>query len=512
MSLERDVTTVGSATLLSRLLAFVRDMGIAAVLGAGVAADAFFAALQIPNLARRLLAEGALNSAFVPTWLRIKEREGEAGAWRFAQDAGLATLVVAAAVVALGLILAPIVIRLVAPGFEPGGPRQLLAAGYLQLLLPYAGIAAFVAVLAAVLNAEGRVGAASLGVVVFNGAVLAALALIVVFLPDSPTAIGTVLCNAVVVAGFAQFAVTGFAVWRLMRRVGRLPARPGGDVRRFFARAVPGVFAAGVPQLTLIVGAMVASAAPNAVSWLYYANRLYELPLGVISVAIASVMVPLIALSLRVPEEEAFAAAQSRACELALGLSLPAAAALGVLATPIAGVLFERGAFGAPDTQAVAAALAAMCAGLPGHALDKVLAAVAFAHEDTRTPMLTGVAALAVAALAALALFPAFGHVGVAAAIALAGWTSPLVLAVLLGRRGWLRIDATGRHRLPRIMAATLGMAVAVALLWLALAPAGRLVSLAVVVPAGLLGYAGLLHLLGVVRLADLVAAMRKSV
>jgi putative peptidoglycan lipid II flippase len=520
MSLTRDVTTVGSATLVSRLLAFVRDMGIAAVLGAGVASDAFFAALQIPNLARRLLAEGALNAAFVPMWLRIKDSEGEIGAWRFAQRIAGAMLVLAGAAVGLGLVFAPTVIRLIAPGFETGDERHALAAAYLQLILPYVGIASIVAILAAVLNAEGRVGAASLGVVAFNGIMLAALAFIIAFAPGTPAAIGATLCHAVVIAGLVQFVVTGWAVWRLMRTFRRAASQPAatstpaptGDVYRFFAQAIPGVFAAGVPQLTLIIGAMVASASPNAVSWLYYANRLYELPLGVVSVAVSSVMVPLIAASLRTRDDATFAGAQSRAYEIALGLALPAAAALGVLAMPIAGVLFERGAFGPQDTQAVASALAAMCAGLPGHALDKVLGAVAFAHEDTRTPMVTAGASLGAAAVAAIALFPAFGLVGIATAIALAGWTGAIALAVVLGRRGWLRIDPQGRRRLPRIAAATIGMAVGLILLHGALAPAGRLVSLVLLIPAGLVGYGALLHVLGVARIPDLVAAIRKTV
>jgi hypothetical protein len=147
---------------------------------------------------------------------------------------------------------------------------------------------------------------------------------------------------------------------------------------------VPGLVAARVPQLKLIAGTMVASASPAAVSWLYYANRLYELPLGVVSIASAAVLVPAIAASVREAAPEAIAAAQSRGYEIGLALALPSAVGFALLAEPIAGGLFERGAFGARDTAAVGAALAAICAGLPGHALEKVLGAVSFAHEDAR--------------------------------------------------------------------------------------------------------------------------------
>ena len=188
--------------------------------------------------------------------------------------------------------------------------------------------------------------------------------------------------------------------------------------------------------MKLIAGAMVASSSPAAVSWLYYANRLYELPLGVASIAVAAVLMPTIAATVRSAQPEAIAAAQSRGFELGLGLALPAATAFALLAQPIAAGLFERGAFDARDTAAVAAALTAICAGLPGHVLEKVLGAVSFAHEDARTPMLAALAGLATALAGALVLFPRYGHVGVAAAIAISGWVGATLLgAILLAAR-----------------------------------------------------------------------------
>src|SRR5689334_6940392 len=175
MSLARDVTTVGTATLLSRLLGFFRDVGIAAVLGAGALSDAYFAALQIPNLFRRLLAEGALNAAFVPMWLRIRDRDGPEDARRFGENV-LGIMILGLGVLAiLGVLLAPDLVRLVAPGFATGSERFLLATDYLRVSLPYIAIAGVVAIAASVLNAEGRVGAAAFGIVIFNGVVIAAI-------------------------------------------------------------------------------------------------------------------------------------------------------------------------------------------------------------------------------------------------------------------------------------------------------------------------------------------------
>jgi putative peptidoglycan lipid II flippase len=310
MSLARDVTTVGSATLASRLLAFVRDMGIAAVLGAGVFADAFFAVLQIANVFRHMLAEGALNAAFVPMWLRIKGAQGEAGADRFVREVFGATILTAGAVAAIGVIFASAVIGVLMPGFD--GERHAAAAAYLQIAAPYVALAGLGAVIAALLSAEGRVGAVSFGIVTFNAVLLLGLAWAAVFGAAVPALTGAILAHAIVLAGIAQLVVIGVAFWRLRRgrrgrgRRGRgrrdpVRRRLGFSIEtwRFFALAGPGLLAAGMPQLKLMAGAMVASSSEAAVSWLYYANRLYELPLGVVSIVVAAVMAPRIAASLR---------------------------------------------------------------------------------------------------------------------------------------------------------------------------------------------------------------------
>jgi putative peptidoglycan lipid II flippase len=515
MSLARDITTVGSATLMSRLLGFGRDVGIAALLGAGVFSDAFFAVLQIVNFFRRLLAEGALNAAFVPMWLRIKQAEGASGAFRFFYDVFRTMALAVVALALIGMLFAGAVIILLAPGFD--GERHALAADYLQVAAPYVALAGAVAVIAAALNAEGRVTAVAIGTVAFNVVLLLVLAWIAVFAPLQPSFTAAILAHAIVLAGLTQLVVTGVGFVRLKPIPSRAPTGASSQAWRFFALAVPGLLAAGIPQLKLIAGAMIASSSPAAVSWLYYANRLYELPLGVASIATAAVLVPTIAAAVRDGEREGIAARQSRGFEIALGLALPAAVAFAVLAEPIARVLFERGAFGAGDTAAVAAALAAICVGLPGHALEKVLGAVSSAHEDTRTPMLAALAGLATAVAGSLALFPGYGHVGVAAAIGMSGWVGATLLAVILRRRGWLALDRAAARRLPRIVAATLVMGLTVfaahALLASAFGAGGsqllRLIALALLVVIGLAVYLASIELFGVARLRDLLGALR---
>ena len=518
MSLARDVTTVGSATLLSRLLGFFRDVGIAAVLGAGALSDAYFAALQIPNLFRRLLAEGALNSAFVPMWLRIRDEGGPVGARRFGEGVLGLLAVALVAVAVLCFVFAPAVVHVVAPGFRDPGDRFPLAVEFVRLSVAYVAVAGVVAVAASILNAEGRVAAAAFGLVVFNCVLLIAVIDVVMRGARHSMLAGAILSGAIVVAGLFQLGLVGGALMRLSARPRAISLVPSHEVRRFFRQAIPGIVASGIPQLKLMAGAMVASSSPAAVSWLYYANRLYELPLGVVSIAVATVMGPMIAVSVRTRAAAEIAAAQSRTLEIAVALALPSAVAFAALADAIAGGLFERGAFGPHDTAMVAAALATISAGLPGHVIEKVLGAVSFAHEDTRTPMIAALCGLATTVAGSLVLFPLHGHVGIAAAIAGSGWVGATLLAFILWRRRWLMIDRAARRRLPLLVLATAVMAAVILGGYQLLSHSfdltgsatARLTTLAVLVIAGLGGYLAALQALGAADLPDMVAAVRR--
>jgi putative peptidoglycan lipid II flippase len=519
MSLARDVTTVGAATLVSRLLAFLRDAGVAAVLGAGPLSDAYFAALQIPNLFRRLLAEGALNSAFVPMWLRIRDKDGPAATQRFGEEILGAMAVALLTVTILCVIFAPAIVDVLAPGFGGQGERFALAVAFLRLSVPYVAVCGVVAVAAAALNAAGRVAAASFGIAVFNAVLVVTVLALIASGAKATYSTAAFLAVTMAAAGLAQLLCVGVAWLRLDTRPRRLSPGLPPAVRQFFVQAIPGVLAGGIPQLKVMAGAMVASSSQAAVSWLYYANRLYELPLGVVSIAIASVLGPVIAASVRRRDDADAAGAQSRALEIALGLSLPAAVALAVLAEAIAGALFERGAFGPHDTAMVAAALMAISAGLPGHSVEKVMGAVSFAHEDTRTPMVAALCGLAAAVTGAIVLFPRYGHVGIAAAIAASGWIGATLLSAVVWRRGWLRIDAAAWRRLPRIVLAAAVMGAFIAGADGALTagsgvsgPIARLAALSLLVAAGLGLYAACLQALGVASVERLARAVRERI
>jgi putative peptidoglycan lipid II flippase len=327
---------------------------------------------------------------------------------------------------------------------------------------------------------------------------------------------GRALAWAVTGAGLAQF------LWLLSScaRAGlalRLPVpRLTPGVRRTLAVMAPGTLGAGVTQLNLLISTALASLLPTgAVSYLYYADRLNQLPLGVVGIAVGTAILPPLSRHVRLGQLAEAVATQNRGLELALLLTLPAAVALALLANPILCVLFQRGAFDAADTTATAAALAAYAAGLPAFVLIKVLAPAFFARHDTATPVKVAVAAMATNLCLTLVLMQFLGHVGIALATTAAGWINALTLLALLMRRGHFRFDNRARRNLPRVGVAALGMGVILALLRVALVPALtglpllRLGALAGLVGAGLASFAVFVFALGIADWRGLLGRLR---
>jgi putative peptidoglycan lipid II flippase len=329
---------------------------------------------------------------------------------------------------------------------------------------------------------------------------------------------GRALAWAVSAAGFAQFLWLLFACGRAGLAL-RLPLpRLTQGVRRTLAVMAPGTIGAGVTQLNLLISTALASLLPSgSVSYLYYADRLNQLPLGVVGIAIGTAILPSLSRQIRLGHLSDAVATQNRGIELAVLLTLPAAIALGVLATPILSALFERGAFGPTDTAATAAALAAYAAGLPAFVLIKVLAPAFFARHDTATPVKVAVAAMAVNLFLTLVLMRLLAHVGIALATTVAGWLNALVLLALLIRHEHFGFDRRARRNLPRVGAAALGMGVVLAALRAAIAPmlAGHTIlqvgALAVLVCAGLATFTLLALGLGIADWRDLMGRLRRQ-
>src|SRR3954454_12001473 len=460
-SMIRSFLTVSSGTLASRLLGFVRDSALAALLGAGFVADAFLAAFQLVNVVRRLLTEGGLNAALVPAWLRVRETDGAAAAAAFAgRVLGTITLALIAATALLALLM-PFVITALAPGFS-GRETLQLATDNARLMLPYLAFAGPVTVMMALLNARGRFALTAFSPLLFNIALITVMAVLMMF-PQSPVRAAQIVAATVGVAGLLQLSI-------LVLRRGESIATPlrislDKEIRGFLGKAAPGMMASSAPQLLMVAGAIIASSSPSAVSWLYFANRLVELPLGIVGVAMGTVLIPELTRAVRGDDRTAIAHAESRGLELAVGLALPAMLGLMVLSEPVVRLLFEHGAFTAADAASTAQTLVWLALALPAHVLVKALSPAFFAREDTLTPLLATLKGVAVALVLAVLFDHFFGAGGIAAAIALGAWNT----AVSLIRRGagtfGFSIDTDARRRLPRIALSALAMG---ALLWLA--------------------------------------------
>lgn len=517
MSIARHVAIVGSATLASRVLGFARDMAIAGLFGAGARADAFVVAFQFTNLIRRLLTEGALNAAFVPLYLRQRD----AGATQAAAFAGRTIGTLAVVLTGLAVVLAlvmPFVMMAFAPGFSPHGPRLTLATELARLMLPYLVLAGPVAVLMGVLNANNRFSSAALAALLFNATILIALAGAFLWRTGDSDLSARIVAGAIAIAGLCQLALVGLTVRFGPESASPLGLMPRDEAMRFGRLAIPGLIASGIPQLTMIVAVMVASGWPGAASWLYYANRLVELPLGIVGIAIGTVMTPALSHAMRGGDDELAPRTMRHGIELSLGLAFPAAIALTLLAPPIIRILFERGAFIESDSAATATILAWLAMGLPGQVLFKTLSASFFSYENTRLPMIASLVGLAVALIGSLVSLYLGRPYGIAVAIAISGWVSAAMLWRIAARRGVLRLTGADWLRLIRIALAALIMGAAVHAVarqgGLFDADAGRLsqaLLLAALMAFGVALYAFCLWLLRIVRLTDLRTAFQRG-
>lgn len=455
MKLYRAFATVGGLTMLSRVLGFTRDILIANVLGTGLVAEAFFAAFRLPNLFRRLFGEGAFNSAFVPLFAKRLEGDGSDAARRFAEEALAALLWALIVFSALAELAMPWLIHVIAPGFTSDPEKFGLTVLLTRITFPYLLCMSVVALLSGLLNALDRFMAAAAAPVLLNVVLISVISIAMASgLGRSPLA-GTVLAWGVAIAGGLQLLMLALAAHRAGMGLAITRPKLTPDVRRLIQLGIPGIIAGGIIQINIVIGTVIASLQDGAIAYLYYADRIYQLPLGVVGIAIGVVLLPDVSRQLRAGNHAGVTESQNRSLEFSLLLTLPAAVALFMIPEPIIRVLFERGAFGAGDTRAVSWALAAFAVGLPSFVLVKVFSPAYFAREDTRTPMIYAGISMVVNVIGSLVLFyslPRFGvmaHIGIAIATSLAGWVNAAMLWATLVRRDHFRID----RRLARTVA-----------------------------------------------------------
>lgn len=512
----------------SRVFGFVRDVGIANVLGAGMVTDAFFIAFKFPNLFRRLFGEGAMNAAYVPLYSGRLEQgdsgegesdgaamaDGRAAARGFAGEVAgvLSVFMLGFTVVAMGAM--PWIMHAIAPGFADEPAKFALTVELGRIAFPYLLFMTLSALLAGTLNAHGRFAAAAAAPILLNLVLIGVLALIHFGVVPWP---GRGLAYGVALAGALQFLLLALAAKRagVLPRVPRPRLTPG--VKRLMVLMAPGVIGAGVVQVNVMIGDVLASfLAEGSVSYLYYADRVNQLPLGVVGVAVGVALLPLLSRQLKAGETAAAAESFNRALEISLFLTLPAAAALVAIPHPVVAVLFQRGAFGPAEAEATALALRAFAVGLPAYVLIKTLSPGFFAREDTRTPVLVAACAVVLNIALALALMGPLAHGGIALATALTAWANAGTLALLLVRRGHFRADPRLRRTLPRMLAASALMAAAlVGGEWLLagwLAPVGALAvaALAILVAGGAAVYFALAHVTGAADLREIKRLLRR--
>ncbi|MCS6985926.1 MAG: murein biosynthesis integral membrane protein MurJ [Sphingomonadaceae bacterium] len=518
MSLIRAATTVGGFTLASRLLGFLRDMAMARFLGAGLAADAFLVAFRLPNLFRSLFAEGAFAAAFVPMAARRLEGPGgRDGARRFAEHALACLLPLLLGFTALMMVAAGPVVLLMTGGFRDAGPEKLaLAVDLTRLTFPYLLLISLVSLLGGLLNTVGRFGAAAAAPILLNLVLILAMLLV---RGQDPVAVARALAAGVTVAGIAQFLFLLQAATAQDLAPRLVWPRLSADVRTLVRRIGPAAVGAGAAQVNLLVSTVIAARflPEGSVSYLYYADRLNQLPLGIIGIGMGVALLPALARLIEAGRGDAAVHQQNRAIEFALFLSLPAAVAFVVAARPLVMALFQHGRFTPADTAGAAAALSAFALGLPAYVLVKVLAPAFHARGDTRTPMTFALVAIAANLVGNVALAVPLAHVGIALATAASAWLNVGLLWAGLRRRGHFAPDAPLRRSLPRMGLAAVLLAAALAALtpWAealaASGPAGRLVGATVLVGAGALVYLGAGSMLGAWQPRALAAALRRS-
>jgi putative peptidoglycan lipid II flippase len=457
MTLARNIATVGSLTLISRVLGFARDLLSASLLGAGPVASAALVAFRLPNLFRRLFAEGAFSVAFVPLFSGQLEDEGQEQAAKFAEQAQAVMLLVLVPLTILAMIFMPEVMRVLAWGFVPGTQRFDLAVTLSRITFPYLILISLTALQGGVLNALDRFWPFAMAPILFNLCLIVGFA----FGRYLPTE-GHSLAWGQTAAGVVQFVWMAFACRKAGIHLRLRRPRLTPEIRRLFALMGPAALGGGAAQLNAYIDTVIASRLPEgAISYLYYADRLNQLPLGVVGIAVGTALLPLLSRHAKAGRLDELRRDTSQAIEISLLLALPAAVALVVSSQPIMLALFAHGNFTVDDARAAARGLSAYSLGIPAYVLAKILSVGFFARQDTRTPVRYATITVLINTAMALSLIHWLGFVGIALATGTTAWLNVALLTRHLARDGLLMFDQRLRFALPRLFVATLVMAAA---------------------------------------------------
>ena len=464
------MATVSGLTLLSRVLGFVRQMLLAGIIGASgnPVADAFWAAFRLPNMFRRLLAEGAFQAAFVPLFQGESVKGDMSDAKRFAEDILAWLIVILTGLTALVMIFTPIFVSILASGFRTDPERFDLTVLYTRIMFPYLACMSIVGLYGGMLNALHRFAAAAAAPLLLNVCLIIG---VLAYADQTSEVTGYAAAWSVMVGGVLQLLALIFGAMRssLLLRL-RLP-RFSGAAKRMLVLGTPGFIGAGALQVNAIVGTNIASREEGAVSWLIYADQLYQLPLALIGITLGIVLMPAISRSVKSGDEAGAKTTLNRGIEIACFFALPAAAALIAMPSFLCAALFQDlagdatraigagdSAFNNRDVSQTGFALFVYGIGLPAFVLQKVFAAAFFAREDTRTPMTFALVAIAINAIVSISLFPILGFISVPIGTIAASWIEVSCLATRLGQKGFLRTSPRLFSRLLRMGILALGL------------------------------------------------------
>lgn len=453
----KNFLTVGSWTMLSRILGLIRDQMLAAFVGAGPAQDAYQVAVRLPNMFRSLFGEGAFNATFVPMFTERLTSGGRDHARAFASDALSCLTAWLLAITILGEVFMPWVIGFIGSGFGVDDGRFPLAVSLTRITFPYLLMICTAALVAGVLNGLHRFALASAAYVAFNVVGIAAILLGAFVFHD----VVHTSAWGVTLSGVIQFGLLFWSVRRAGIRLRFVPPRLTRDMKAMLGRLVPGLVGSGVTQLNLTVDTMIATWLPTgSISWLYFADRVNQLPLGVLGAAAGTTLLPVLTRHVAQGDTRSGREALNRAIDYASLLTLPAAFGLIALAPEIMATLFGYGRFTTEDALLSSQSLRAYAIGLPAFVLIKVLAPGFFSHGDTRTPVRIGFFTLALNLALNLMLYRPLAHIGPPLASALAALVNMTLLGVLLYRRGVFRPDTRLIGRFARMVAASAIMAI----------------------------------------------------
>ena len=437
-SLFRSFFTVSFYTFLSRVLGFIRDILIARYLGSTVIADAFFVAFRIPNFFRRVLAEGAYSAALIPVFSGVVlNPKDEREASDFVENTTSMLLFATVVLTILFFFGMPYIIQVLAPGFTDNKEAYELAVHFGKIIFPYIIFISLAAHFASINNVHERFAAGAFAPAILNISFILSL----FFLTPFVTTAGHALSYGVLIGGVLQFLYLYRAVLNFYRPRIRIPVL-NEKLKKFFKLFLPGVVGSGVIQLNIVIGTIIASFLPvGAISHIYYADRLNQLPLAIFGIALGIVLLPSLSKAIKQSDLETTNNIQNRSIEFSLLISLPSAIGLFILAEPIIHILFERGAFVAEDTFYTAKVLSYFALGLPAYIIIKVLVSCFFAREDTRTPLYISIVSVISNVVLSLLLIASMREMGIALATAISAWINALLLYVFLYTRNLIQFD-----------------------------------------------------------------------